>query len=122
MPKVVHFEINCDDLKRASKFYADVFGWKAKNWDDSEEHLIIKTGENDEPGFDGGFMKRISPDATTINTIGVPSLDDFMGKVKEHGDEIITPRSTVPGVGYHAYCKDSEGNLFGIIELDQSAK
>jgi predicted enzyme related to lactoylglutathione lyase len=28
LPKVVHFEIAADDLKRAVKFYEDVFNWK----------------------------------------------------------------------------------------------
>jgi len=122
MPRVIHFEINCDDLKRASKFYADVFGWKAEGWEAPGAYMIIKTGGSDQPGFDGGFTKRMSPDATTINTIDVPSLDEFMRRVTEHGGEIVTPRTTVQGVGYHSYCKDSEGNLFGIIELDESAK
>jgi hypothetical protein len=29
---------------------------------------------------------------------------------------------TVPGVGRHALCRDPEGNVFGIMEMDPSAK
>jgi predicted enzyme related to lactoylglutathione lyase len=29
---------------------------------------------------------------------------------------------TIPGHGYFAYCKDTEGNVFGIIESDESAQ
>ena len=28
MPRIVHFEIYADDVDRASKFYADLFGWE----------------------------------------------------------------------------------------------
>jgi len=28
----------------------------------------------------------------------------------------------VPNVGYMAYCKDPEGNLFGIMQVDPNAK
>ena len=28
MSRVVHFEINADNVERASKFYRAVFGWK----------------------------------------------------------------------------------------------
>jgi uncharacterized protein len=28
----------------------------------------------------------------------------------------------VPGVGYMAYCRDTEGNLFGIMQNDKNAK
>jgi predicted enzyme related to lactoylglutathione lyase len=28
----------------------------------------------------------------------------------------------IPGVGYLAYCQDTEGNTFGIMQADPSAK
>jgi hypothetical protein len=28
----------------------------------------------------------------------------------------------IPGVGYFAYCQDTEGNTFGIMQEDKSAK
>jgi len=27
MPKPVHFEIHCEDVARARKFYGEIFGW-----------------------------------------------------------------------------------------------
>jgi len=30
MPKPVHFEIHCEDIARARKFYGEVFGWSFK--------------------------------------------------------------------------------------------
>ncbi len=26
------------------------------------------------------------------------------------------PKMKIPGVGFHAYCQDTEGNIFGIME------
>ena len=47
MPRVVHFEINADDVERAVQFYSDVFGWKAEKWAGPMEYWLIMTGEGD---------------------------------------------------------------------------
>jgi predicted enzyme related to lactoylglutathione lyase len=43
--RIVHFEIHCDDLDRAERFYNDVFGWTIARWDDSPiDYRLITTG------------------------------------------------------------------------------
>ena len=42
--------------------------------------------------------------------------------MEEAGGKVIQPKSTIPGVGYFAYCADTEGNVFGIMEEDPDAK
>ncbi len=32
------------------------------------------------------------------------------------------PKTTLPGVGYLAYCQDTEGNVFGVMQEDRSAR
>jgi uncharacterized protein len=32
------------------------------------------------------------------------------------------PKSVIPGIGYFAYCQDTEGNTFGILQPDATAK
>jgi len=32
------------------------------------------------------------------------------------------PKRAIPGIGYLAYCVDTEGNTFGILQSDQNAK
>ena len=122
MPRVTHFEINADQPERAAKFYTDVFGWKIKKWEGTIEYWLVTTGEEDQPGINGGLMKRMNSSATTINTIDVPSVDEFINKIKENGGTVVTPKTAIPGVGYYAYCQDTEGNIFGIMEEDTSAK
>jgi len=121
MPRVVHFEINADDPKRAVKFYEEAFGWKINDWEGPTEYWLIKTGEESEPGIDGAIMRR-EGDWATINTIAVPSYDEFAERVKEAGGKVVSPKQAVPGIGYHSYCLDSEGNVFGIMEENPSAQ
>jgi predicted enzyme related to lactoylglutathione lyase len=122
MPRVVHFEINADEPERALKFYERVFGWEFTNWEGPMEYWLIKTGEEDEPGINGGLIRRKDPNASVINTVEVPSVDEYSEKVRENGGEIVIPKMPIPGVGYVAYFQDTEGNVFGIIEGDESAK
>ena len=32
------------------------------------------------------------------------------------------PKTAIPTVGYFAYCHDTEGNLFGVMQRDPDAK
>ncbi len=120
--RVAHFEIPADDPERAKKFYQDVFGWKIEKWEGPTDYWLITTGPEGEPGIDGGLMKRENPQQGTVNTINVPSADEFVDKIVKAGGNVVVPKMTVPGVGYMAYCQDTEGNTFGIMEIDESAQ
>jgi len=122
MPRVVHFEIDAKKPDRAIKFYEKVFSWKIKKWEGPVEYYLITTGKENEPGIDGGLSKRTESEPSTVNTIDVPSVDEFIKKVEASGGTIIRPKMAVPGVGYMAYFKDPEGNIFGMMENDESAK
>jgi predicted enzyme related to lactoylglutathione lyase len=122
LPRVIHFEINADEPERAKGFYEKVFGWKIVKWEGPVDYWLIQTGEEPEPGIDGAITKREVPGATIFNTIGVPSIDEFMKKIEENGGTIVVPKMSVPGVGYAAYFKDTEGNTFGLMEEDTSAE
>lgn len=122
MPRVVHFELTADDPERATRFYADVFGWDVQKWDGPEDYWLITTGK-DAPGIDGAIMGRADgfPRQAAINTIDVESVDEVCSAIAAHGGEIMQPKTTIPGVGYLAYCKDTEGNIFGVMQRDNAA-
>jgi len=122
MPRVVHFEFTAHDPDRAIKFYKDVFGWTFNKWEGPEEYWLVNTGEKSEPGIDGGMLRRPPEGGTTVNTIEVRSVDDYIKKATRSGGQITMPKSAIPGVGYVAYCKDTEGNVFGIFQTDENAK
>ena len=120
MPRVVHFEVAADDPERATKFYQDVFGWKIDKWDGPEDYWLVTTGEPGTVGIDGGIMRRRHGEAV-INTVDVESLDDAVAKVTSSGGSVVAPKMAVPGIGYMAYCQDTEGNTFGMMQGDESA-
>ena len=121
MPRVVHFEIHADDPERAVKFYEKAFGWKLSKWGGDQEYWLATTGEPGVPGIDGAVTRR-SNQGTTVNTIDVPSFEEYARKIEEAGGKLTTPKMAVPGIGYMAYCTDSEGNTFGIMQMDPNAK
>ncbi len=122
MSRVVHFEIPADDPERSIKFYEEVFGWTIEKWDGPIEYWLIMTGPEDQPGIDGGLARRTDPEIGVENTIEVADLDLSLTAVADNGGQVIRPKMAVPGVGYMAYIKDTEGNIFGLMESDLEAK
>ena len=117
MPRVVHFEIPAEDAARAVQFYKSVFGWEIKDSGMPMPYFLATTGAEGTMGIDGAIMDRKGMTAQTVtNTIDVPSLDEFAAKIKKAGGTQVTPKNTIPGVGEFCYCRDTEGNLFGILQ------
>jgi predicted enzyme related to lactoylglutathione lyase len=57
-----------------------------------------------------------------VCTIDVESVREVLLRVGSNGGQIVVPKTPLPGVGWHAHCKDPEGNIFGVLEYDQSAE
>lgn len=121
MPKVVHFEINADDLERAKKFYENAFDWKIEKWEGGD-YWIIQAGEESEEGINGGLQKREDSADQVFNYIRVSSVEEAKSKVEKYGGTIESPKITVPGVGYFYMFNDPEGNKLGIMQEDENAK
>jgi hypothetical protein len=120
MPRVIHFEIPADDPERAAKFYRNAVGWEVQTWGGPAEYWLASTGPDEEPGINGAIMRRPAWGACTIH-VQVPSVDEHIVRVEEAGGEVMQGKSPIPGIGYMAYCRDTEGNVFGIYEDDPSA-
>jgi predicted enzyme related to lactoylglutathione lyase len=121
VPRIVHFEIPADNPERAVKFYQKVFNWKIEKWAGPMDYWMVTTGEDKQLGINGGITARANLAATT-NTVDVPSVDSFLKKITEAGGKVVMPKTAVPGIGYMAYCADTEGNVFGLMQNDPSAK
>lgn len=113
--RVYHFEIPMDDPDRAVTFYSKMFGWKIQKWDGPNEYWLVDTGEEG-PGINGGMIRRDGPFTTVINTVGVDDLDVALKRLQNCGGTIVADKMTIPGVGYLAYAKDTEGNVFGMMQ------
>jgi predicted enzyme related to lactoylglutathione lyase len=121
MNRVVHFEIGAQEPERAAKFYSNVFGWQISKWDGPQPYWLATTGPDTEPGINGGIMRHQDGAARTINTIEVASIEDAVEKITAAGGKLCVPKMAIPGVGWLAYCTDTEGGLFGIHVADPSA-
>ncbi len=80
-------------------------------------------------GIDGGLLPRKGSapvEGTPVNafvcTIEVASADEMVKKALDAGGSIALPKMGMPGVGWLAYCKDTEGNIFGLMQNDPNAK
>lgn len=132
MLRPVHFDIQADDPARAANFYSAVFGWDIQKWDNPNmEYWMVMTaprGDTSTPGISGGLLKRQGPpplDGAGVNafvcTVDIPSIDDSVAKIETAGGKVAVPKYALPGMAWLAYCKDTEGNLFGIYQEDKNA-
>ncbi|MCP4708578.1 MAG: VOC family protein [Planctomycetes bacterium] len=118
MNRVVHFEIQADQPERAVEFYSSVFGWQVNKWPGPVNYWLIETGEGD--GINGAIKDRVGPTSDEaimgyVCTIEVASYDETAEKIPEAGGEVITEKMQIPGIGWHGYFKDTEGNVFGVM-------
>ena len=134
MNRVVHFEIMADDLDRAQKFYEAAFDWTFRAMgEEYGGYRVIVTGPGpddmakgvkmEDVGINGGLMKRNAPlpaDGHSPNAftaiIGVADIDEAIAKIDAAGGTPQTEKMDVPGVGQIRYYKDTEGNIFGVIQ------
>lgn len=121
MSRVIHFEISADDPERVATFYRTLFGWTIDRWDGPAPYWVVTTGPTDQPGINGGIFVRQGP-VGHVNTIDVADIDAFLRKVPGAGGEVVVLKRAIPGIGWNAYCKDTEGSVFGVLQSDPAAK
>jgi len=129
MPRPIHFEINPENPQGAIKFNTDLFGWTFSKWSGPQDYWLIKTGESGTPGIDGGLLPRHGAGPAAMQapnafvcTVDVPDLDAAMHKVGDLDTEIVVPKMALLAVGWLAFGHDTEGSIFGMMELDAQAK
>jgi len=127
MPRPVHFEIHATEPERAMAFYRAMFGWTFKSFMPGVDYWTIVTGPDSEPGINGGLVRRKgSAEGTAVLayvcTIQVSDVDAAMAQGLALGGTTALPKMPIPGVGWLAYLKDTEGNIFGITHEDAGAR
>jgi len=137
MNRVIHFEIHAENPERVAEFYRQVFAWDVSKWDNpAGEYWLIVSGPVIEegkvagpPGINGGILRRRGaapkggePVNAFVCTIKVPSVDEYLKRIPDAGGTLAAPKQAMPGLAWLAYCKDPDGNIFGIYEDDPSAK
>ena len=126
MPRVVHFEIHAADPDRAVNFYQTLFGWTFQKWEGPMDYWLIVTGPDDQRGINGGLVRRqgeIDGQAVIayVCTVDVEDVDASVQTAIDNGGQVALPKMPIPGMGWLAYCKDTEGNIFGMMQNDPNA-
>ncbi len=129
MNRPVHFEIHATDPAAAQAFYGPLFGWTFEKWNGPMEYWTVTTGKKEEPSIDGGLVKRMGKppiEGAAVNayvcTIDVADVDASLAKAVQLGGTVAVPKMPVPGIGWLAYGKDADGNIFGMMQRDPGAK
>lgn len=137
MARIVHFEIHVDDPARAIAFYTEVFGWNIEKWDNSMmDYWMIMTGDENSQmkgregqGIDGGMLRRQGkapqggePVTSYVCMAEVDDLDTYSDRVLKAGGTVAVEKMAVPEIGWLTYFKDTEGNIFGLMQPDSKAK
>lgn len=120
MSRVIHFEFSADNPEKSVLFYQSVFGWNIKKWDESVDYWLVSTGDEDTPGINGAIKHRITKDQPTVVTIDVHSIDEILSRITKEGGTVLMEKIAIPGIGFSAYAKDPEGNIFGIMEREET--
>lgn len=114
MGRVIGFELNSQDPKKAAEFYSEVFGWEVAepHWD----YWAVTTGKDVNSGINGGIGKGPYdyPHGTRIQ-IEVESMDEYIAKAKNNGAVIVRDKMEFDEF-YLAYMVDSVGLGFGLIQ------
>ncbi len=130
MNRVVHFEIHTDNPQRTAKFYGDLFGWTFEQWG-TQEYWMVMTApkESKAMGINGGLMPRKGGKPSEgmganafVCTTDVENVDAMVAKAISLGGSLAVPKSAIPGMAWLAYCRDTEGNMFGLFQEDKTAK
>lgn len=127
MGRPVHFEIHAEQPERAAAFYSALFGWSFQKWDGPMPYWLVTTGEGG-VGINGGLVQRhgaAPAEGQAVNayviTVDVDDCEGTVAKALANGGTVALPKMPIPGIGWLAYLKDTEGNIFGAMQRDESA-
>jgi hypothetical protein len=130
--RVIHFEVQADNVERAKQFYEKAFGWKIEKWSGEEEmpmdYWMVMTGEKGKPGIDGGMYQRPKEPEKKFKTfdctILVEDINQAVEAVKQNGgmiEKMPDGKETMlmKEVGWFARGHDTEGNRFGLMQATE---
>ncbi len=111
---IVHVEIPASDPAAASKFYADLFGWKIQVDPSFDYHMFQA-----DPGPGGGFVKigdqmGYKPGEVLIY-VSTDDINATLAEVAALGGKTLQPKTEIPQVGWFAIFADPAGNRIALF-------
>jgi predicted enzyme related to lactoylglutathione lyase len=126
MNEVAHFDIPCDDVPRARRFYEKIFDWEFVSYGhaESQDFLQIKTKTGKVIG--AVQSRKFDPLDQKVNawecSIEVADIDRTTRAAEEAGAKVLMRRAAIPYVGWVSKFMDPEGNLFCAVQYDRNAR
>lgn len=114
--KIVHIELPAQDADRATQFYSQLFGWQFQ--DSGFEGVDYRMFQGEPPG--AVFPSEQAGKGPTVY-FETDDIEAELGKVRELGGE-AEDKQPIPGIGWFAGCKDTEGNSFSLFQSDESVQ
>lgn len=116
--KIVHFELPAADADRASGFWNGLFGWGlgASAMPEFDYRMAQVSDDQAVAVFPSDDKAGTGP----IVYFETPDIEASIAKARALGGE-AEDKSPVPGHGWFAACKDTEGNTFSLWQQDESA-
>ena len=116
MTHVTHYEISASDVDRAQRFWSGLFGWEfGESVMPEGEYRMARTGE-----ASGAAISSYGEPGHPNVYFDVDDIDASVAKVSELGGS-AEAKAPVPGMGWFAACRDSEGNAFSLWQTDSTA-
>jgi predicted enzyme related to lactoylglutathione lyase len=112
-----HIELPADDPERARTFYGEAFGWTFGEPIPGFEGYHLFTTPVGEEGMGGAIGKRGESAPQAVRTyVHVDSIDATLEKIGQIGGSVVEPKADVPGQGWYAVFRDTEGNELALWE------
>lgn len=125
MNSVAYFEIHSSQPEAAVRFYQELFGWRFTR----DENVPIPYWRIETDGIHGGLLERPAETPPLkcganafVCSVEVSDIDAEAERIESLGGAVALPKFAVPGVCWHAYFVDPDGNTFGIFQPDPAAR
>jgi predicted enzyme related to lactoylglutathione lyase len=115
--EIVHIEFPSENADRAQQFWSGLFGWEFGASPSPEmDYRMAQTGETSGVAVFPSNERTGHPNYYFL----VDDIDASVARVRELGGH-AEEKGPVPGHGWYAACRDSEGNAFHLWQGDTSA-
>jgi predicted enzyme related to lactoylglutathione lyase len=108
---VVHVELPAVDVKGASRFYEELFGWKMQYAAEFDYTMWEDGG-----GFGGGFNKVSDehPAGRVLVYIDSDDIEADLRRVGKLGGKVLLQKTEIPGTGWYGVFEDPTGNVLAL--------
>ena len=114
-----YFEIPVSNMDRAIKFYSSVFECEFVKETIHGNEMAFFPFDVQKKGITGGLAKGESYKPSlngSLIYLSTKDADGMLKKITASGGKILFPKTLVPGLGYSAEFKDSEGNRVALFQ------